>query len=165
MKIDKETEALLDSLNAIDLDKDTAFIIDSIKAGFVEDVSQSMKAKGINKSELARRLGKSKQYVSRVLNETANFTLSSIVEISNALGCTIELKIKDNAGDYIQNDLVEQCKQHVPDVEKADISPLCESTGIEMQRRPNAVSSAEAYIENTAVPDFDEGISSLESVA
>ncbi len=93
MKIDKDTKKLLDDLECIDLDNDVAFITESIKAKFVEDVCQIMEAKGISKSELAKRLNKSKQYVSRVLNETTNFTMKSMVEISMALGCSIELKM------------------------------------------------------------------------
>ncbi len=106
IEIDKDTQALLGELDVIDLDKDPAFVLDSIKARFVEDVCQAMKVKGINQSDLAKLLGKTKQYVSRVLNETANFTLSSIVEISIALGCSVELRIKSQPDETTQGESV-----------------------------------------------------------
>ena len=108
IKIDKDTQALLGELDVIDLDKDPEFVLDSIKARFVEDICQAMKAKGISQSDLARLLGKTKQYVSRVLNETANFTLSSIVEISIALGCSVELRINAQPDETSQDESVER---------------------------------------------------------
>ena len=93
MNIDAETRQLLDSLEGKDLDKERSFLEDSLKARFVEDVCRVLKETGISQAELARRLGKSRQYVSRVLNENANFTLGSLVDIALALDCTIELRI------------------------------------------------------------------------
>ena len=108
IKIDKDTQILLGELDVIDLDKDAAFVLDSVKARLVEDICQAMKAKGINQSELAKRLGKTKQYVSRILNETANFTLASIVEISIALGCSVELRLNAQTDENSENEFIKQ---------------------------------------------------------
>ena len=93
MNIDAKTRQLLDSLERKDLDKERTFLEDSLKARFVEDVCRVLKETGISQAEFARRLGKSRQYVSRVLNENANFTLGSLVDIALALDCSIELRI------------------------------------------------------------------------
>jgi transcriptional regulator with XRE-family HTH domain len=43
--------------------------------------------------ELARRLGKSRAYVTKVLRGTTNFTLESLVRIGRALSCEVELDL------------------------------------------------------------------------
>ena len=93
MNIDAETRQMLNALEGKNLDKERNFLENSLKASFVEDVCRILKERGISQSEFARRLGKSRQYVSRMLNENANFTLGSLVDIALALDCSIELRI------------------------------------------------------------------------
>lgn len=45
-----------------------------------------MKRERVSKAELARRLGKSRAYVTKILQGNANFTLDSLVKIAKALG-------------------------------------------------------------------------------
>jgi DNA-binding phage protein len=73
-------------------EKDVEFVTDYIKGKFVEDVLAAMEQKKILKIDLAKRIGKSRQYVGRVLNETSNFSIQSMVEIALALNMTIEVK-------------------------------------------------------------------------
>jgi transcriptional regulator with XRE-family HTH domain len=54
-----------------------------------------MERKKINKAELARRLGKSRAYVSKVLCGEANITIKTLAKILNALGAKVEFKIVD----------------------------------------------------------------------
>lgn len=63
-----------------------------LKAEIVADFLRVMEEEGLNKNQLARRLGKSRQYVGRVLNETANFALESLVEMACALNRRILLR-------------------------------------------------------------------------
>jgi transcriptional regulator with XRE-family HTH domain len=46
-----------------------------------------MKRVGVSKSELAQRLGKSRAYVTKILQGNTNFTIESLVQIARALGC------------------------------------------------------------------------------
>ncbi|MBI2422802.1 MAG: helix-turn-helix transcriptional regulator [Candidatus Hydrogenedentes bacterium] len=78
----------------IDYELDPEFVAAYLKTQFVEDIYGAMADRGIrSKSELAEHLGKSRQYVGRVLNETANFTLESLAEIACALGMRITLRM------------------------------------------------------------------------
>jgi transcriptional regulator with XRE-family HTH domain len=77
------------------LDNDPNFVADFAKSLVTEDILAAMEAEGINKSQLAKMLGKSRQYISRVLNETANFTIDSLAEIACALNRKIEVRIID----------------------------------------------------------------------
>ncbi|PYS47601.1 MAG: hypothetical protein DMF68_15600 [Acidobacteria bacterium] len=51
-----------------------------------------MKQKGASNVELARRLGKSRAYVTKVLQGSTNFTLESLVKIARALDCQIDFQ-------------------------------------------------------------------------
>lgn len=104
MIIDKETKEILESLEEKDLDKDKDFLSHYLKARFVEDICEAMKEEHLSRSELARRLGKSRQYVSRILNESANFTLETVVEISMALNRKVTLRLrKEDAANTSHN--------------------------------------------------------------
>ena len=76
------------------LEKDPEFLQDYVKASIVEDIFQVMEEEGISKSQLAERLGKSRQYVGRVLNESANFTIDTISNIAAALERDVVLRLK-----------------------------------------------------------------------
>jgi transcriptional regulator with XRE-family HTH domain len=70
------------------------FQIEGIKVEIAEQICLAMERRQINKAELARRLGKSPAYVTKVLQGTTNFTLESLVRIARALSCQIELTLK-----------------------------------------------------------------------
>jgi transcriptional regulator with XRE-family HTH domain len=54
-----------------------------------------MEAAGINQTTLAAKLGKSRQYIAKILGEKnrANFTIDSLAEISVALGVQLHTRL------------------------------------------------------------------------
>ena len=76
------------------LERDPEFLLEYMKAALVEDIYRAMESEGMNKSQLAKRMGKSRQYVGRVLNETANFTLETVARIAAALEKDVVLRLK-----------------------------------------------------------------------
>lgn len=50
-----------------------------------EEVARRMEELGVSRAELARRLGTSPAYVTKVLRGNANFTLATIVKLAQAL--------------------------------------------------------------------------------
>ena len=87
-----ELDRLLDGLEYVDLDADHDFVKETQKGKLVDELLDIMKEEGLSQAELARRMGKKKQYVSRILNETANITLDTLVEITIALGRKLSIK-------------------------------------------------------------------------
>jgi transcriptional regulator with XRE-family HTH domain len=92
------TEPVGESLNKLkaaplDLDSDPGFVADFIKGQFVEDVLRVMEETGVNKSQLSGRLGKSRQYVGKLLNERTNFTVETMAEVACALGCRLAVRL------------------------------------------------------------------------
>lgn len=87
-------EALADlRANKIDLEADPEFVADCAKGDYVGDIYRAMERTGINKNALAQKLGKSRQYVGRVINETANFTIESMAEMACALGMRLVVRM------------------------------------------------------------------------
>lgn len=86
-----ESARILDGAAAA-LDEDPQFEADYLKSQFVEDVLKQMEEQDLNKNTLAEKLGKSRQYVGRVLNETANFTIETMTEIAFALDMRLAIK-------------------------------------------------------------------------
>lgn len=85
--IDGETQETLD------LTKDPEFISLYLKGSFTEAILQAMQEEGHTKGSLAEKLGKSRQYVSRVLNEEANFTIETMVQFCLALNRQLSLLV------------------------------------------------------------------------
>jgi transcriptional regulator with XRE-family HTH domain len=56
-----------------------------------------MEANGVSRSELARRLGVSPAYVTKVLRGNINFTLDSIVRLVRAAGGELSLQVAPKA--------------------------------------------------------------------
>lgn len=62
-----------------------AYHIDGAKVEISERIYVAMEEQGVSKAELARRLGKSRAYVTKILQGNVNFTIESLVRIARAL--------------------------------------------------------------------------------
>jgi transcriptional regulator with XRE-family HTH domain len=60
---------------------------------FTEDLCGVMNEQGVTRAELARRLGTSPAYVTKILRGRSNFTLASMVRVATALGCEVRLHL------------------------------------------------------------------------
>jgi plasmid maintenance system antidote protein VapI len=80
---------------ALDLDNDPQFMASVLKSKFVNEVYVGMEECGLNKNMLAQKWGKTRQYLSRVLNEgkRVNFTIETMVELANLLGKRVVLNV------------------------------------------------------------------------
>jgi transcriptional regulator with XRE-family HTH domain len=58
-----------------------------LRSEISDQISRLMDSQEISNAELARRLGKSRAYVTKILQGNANFTLDSLVQIARVLGC------------------------------------------------------------------------------
>jgi antitoxin component HigA of HigAB toxin-antitoxin module len=62
---------------------------------FVRELAQRMEEQGISRAELARRLGTSKAYVTKVLSADVNFTLATMNRLAAAVGGMVHFRIVD----------------------------------------------------------------------
>src|SRR5688500_20369004 len=69
------------------------FQIDGLKVEISEQIYLAMNQQGISNADLARRLGKSRAYVTKLLRGTTNCTLESLVRIGRALSNEVEINL------------------------------------------------------------------------
>ena len=71
------------------------YAIEGLVTDAAEFVSRLMEEQGVNKAELARRLGKSRAWVTRLLSGSANMTMRTFAELVYALGAEVQIVRKD----------------------------------------------------------------------
>ena len=64
---------------------------------FTEALVRRMEEQGMSRAELARRLGTSHAYVTKVLRGNVNFTLASLVKLGRATGAQVRLDLCEPA--------------------------------------------------------------------
>lgn len=89
----KELAALAKAADA--LRADPAFLADVSKGLVVEDILRAMEEAGLNRNTLAAKLGKTRQYIGKILDEErrANFTIDTLAELSTALGVKLHVRM------------------------------------------------------------------------
>jgi transcriptional regulator with XRE-family HTH domain len=60
---------------------------------FTEALGRRMEEEGVSRAELARRLGTSQAYVTKVLRGNVNFTLATLVKLARAVGGEVRLDL------------------------------------------------------------------------
>lgn len=79
------------------LENDPGFQADLIKGQFVEAVLQAMEARGQTQSQVAAAWGKSRQYLSKVLNEDrrVNFTVETMTQLAHVVGRRLRVTVEE----------------------------------------------------------------------
>jgi transcriptional regulator with XRE-family HTH domain len=62
---------------------------------FVRELERRMDEQGVSRADLARRLGTSKAYVTKVLGADTNFTLATMTRLAAALEGTVHVQVVD----------------------------------------------------------------------
>lgn len=62
---------------------------------FTEQLVDAMEKKGIRRSDLARILGKSKPYITQILQGTNNFSLRTAATLALAVGMQLHVKLEE----------------------------------------------------------------------
>lgn len=60
---------------------------------FTTDIGRLMNEQGVSRAELARRLGTSRAYVTKLLGGNANFTLETMTKVAMALGTVVHVHV------------------------------------------------------------------------
>jgi transcriptional regulator with XRE-family HTH domain len=64
---------------------------------FTEAVTRRMEERGVSRAELARRLGTSQAYVTKVFRGNVNFTLATLVKLARATGAEVRIELSEPA--------------------------------------------------------------------
>ena len=76
-----------------EFDNDPDYWAEGLKLDFAEEVGRLMEEQKVSRAELARRLGTSPAYVTKILHWTANLTLTSMSKIALAFGSRVHLNL------------------------------------------------------------------------
>lgn len=72
-------------------EEDREFRLETIILNLTEKICQKMRQKKINRTKLAELLGVSPAAVTKILNGNSNFTLKTLVSLSDALGLDLQI--------------------------------------------------------------------------
>lgn len=100
---------------------------------FTEELVARMKSQGVSRADLARKIGTTPPYVSKILSGETNFTLETMVKLSQALGCTLRLHLQPDGAmarwfDLFEDDKFKAAKDEVK-AANCDISSLYKEYG------------------------------------
>ena len=73
------------------------YAVEGLVTDAAEFVSQLMEEQGVNKAELARRLDKSRAWVTRLLSGNADMTMRTFAELVYALGAEAQITRRKGA--------------------------------------------------------------------
>jgi len=73
------------------------FAIEGLVTDAAELVARLMEEQGVKKAELARRLGKSRAWVTQLLSGEANMTIRTFAELAYVLGAEVKLRAQPQA--------------------------------------------------------------------
>lgn len=72
---------------------DKAYQVTKAKIEFASAMRDFMTSRNINNSQLANKLGKSRSWVTRVLSGQRNFSISTMVDLADAVGGKLILSV------------------------------------------------------------------------
>ena len=78
----------------IEAKKSDVYWVEGAIIEFTEEIVRLMKLRGINRVELARRLGTSPAYVTKLLRGDNNFTLETMIKVSRALDSELQIHLQ-----------------------------------------------------------------------
>lgn len=81
----------------IRVEQDPAYWVDRAILSFTDELARVMEDQQVSRAELARRIGSSQAYVTKVLNSRANFTIASMVKLARAIGTDVRFHLASQA--------------------------------------------------------------------
>ncbi len=76
-----------------ELSDDPAYVAHGLLCEITEDICRAMDRLGMTRTELAQRLGVSRQYVTNFLNAPGNTTLKQVVRFAVAVGLDVQVTL------------------------------------------------------------------------
>ncbi len=75
------------------------YYIEGLKIDIAEQIYRLMKRQHLNQSDLARRLGTNRAYISRIMKGKTNFTIETLVKIGRCLNAEWSFKLVNKKTD------------------------------------------------------------------
>ena len=101
-----ETEEIMHMIaeeKAVNHTMNAELTADYLNGEIVQQILEIMQSKHMSQQDLAQQIGKSKQYVSKILREKRNFTIASLAAIAQALESNVVIKFNRNESTPVEN--------------------------------------------------------------
>lgn len=82
--------------------KDVTYWIEDAKLDFSIELHRLLERKGVNNTELAKRLGTSKAYVTKLFRGDANLTIETMIKAACAGGGRVHIHIADESAAHVK---------------------------------------------------------------
>lgn len=99
---------------------------------FTEGLQSLMGKRGISRIELAKRLGVSPAYVTKVLRGNVNFTVDSMVKLANAVGGHVHVHVAPESHQARWFDVIEKTPCKTPVWEQDKFEPASQPFEMEV---------------------------------
>jgi len=76
-----------------DLENDELFLVEKNILEFTIQLQQLMERRGISKKDLAKAIGTSQAYITKVFKGKANFTIATMTKLSKAIGGRVNIHV------------------------------------------------------------------------
>jgi DNA-binding Xre family transcriptional regulator len=73
--------------------EDAEFYAEELILDLTEQVVVAMKELGVNRTELAARMGVSKAFITKLLRGNTNITLRTMASLARSLGCNVNINV------------------------------------------------------------------------
>lgn len=79
--------------------KNVNYWIEGILHDYTEGILEKMEQQNLNKNQLSKKMGVSREYIYKVFNYTSNMSIGTMMKIAFALGFTLKLDFVPLEGD------------------------------------------------------------------
>jgi transcriptional regulator with XRE-family HTH domain len=76
---------------------DPEYLAEEVKLSFAEELCRLMEERGVTRAQLAKRIGVSRAYITRILGTDYNLTAETMVKVAQALGARVSLHLESSA--------------------------------------------------------------------
>lgn len=129
-----------------ELQDDVGFLLEEAILEVTEAICKEMEKQKVSRADLAKRLNKSRAFITRMLNGQPNLTIKTMVEVANALDSKIHPQlVRKTSKAFISQTWVDETK--VSEVSKFPSADTLDTTGI-LTGAPDAT-GAKIHVEAT----------------
>ena len=94
------------------LDKNKNFKENNINLRLLSQIFYVMKEKKISNAELAKKMNVSRPYITKLFTGNCNFTIKTLINITNAIDCEIDIVIKPIKHNQVHSNHHENMKEY-----------------------------------------------------
>ena len=128
--------------------------LSKIQLDLFNQVFNYLENNNMNRSELAKKLGVTKGYISQVLNGDSDHRISKIVELSLAIGLVPDIRFK-NLEEYIEAD--EKCENRNEQELMDSLQKIHESGYMSYKKESSTKKSSDLKeMEDYSIPEYQQ---------